>query len=329
MKTLCPRHRNCCAVTLRHCYGPCRSEEWVSELEDWFGTQLFTLVFPHFINACIFTSAFSSGNSFLFSASRVLYGLSLRGQAPKYLTYCTKKGLPLAAVLTAVSWFRLFKLVDLLIWLLRIDSLLLLSYRSCPSPTGRRLSSSKSSNSIFRISTRLVLRYIYLSSWLVSLTTVGGFLGWFAINLTYARFCAYPSTQPLFICFTTRLNRQMRDWMNRALIRTVMPITAVFSLIFLIGAYFGRYCSFWLTGLRCSLNGTLPNSLLPVSSCLIKCFCNFTYVVPLQDISIPIFVILFVIYKVSKRSKFWRASEMDFYTVRDLQLMFLPCLIFV
>lgn len=54
---------------------------------------------PHVINACIFTSAFSAGNSFLFCSSRVLYGLALRGQAPKVLTYCTKKGLPLYAVL--------------------------------------------------------------------------------------------------------------------------------------------------------------------------------------------------------------------------------------
>jgi amino acid transporter len=58
---------------------------------------------PHIINAGVFTSAFSAGNSFLFCSSRILYGLSLRGQAPRYLTYCTKSGLPLAAILTAVS----------------------------------------------------------------------------------------------------------------------------------------------------------------------------------------------------------------------------------
>jgi len=56
-------------------------------------------VLPHIINACVFTSAFSAGNSFLFCSSRVLYGLALRGQAPKIFIYTTKKGLPLAAVL--------------------------------------------------------------------------------------------------------------------------------------------------------------------------------------------------------------------------------------
>ncbi|KAF8621819.1 hypothetical protein AX15_007489 [Amanita polypyramis BW_CC] len=58
-------------------------------------------VLPHIINACIFTSAFSAGNSFLFCASRILYGLALRGQAPKVFVYCTKSGLPIIAVLTA------------------------------------------------------------------------------------------------------------------------------------------------------------------------------------------------------------------------------------
>lgn len=56
-------------------------------------------VLPHIINGAIFTSAFSAGNSFLFCASRILYGLSVRGQAPKIFSYCTKAGLPIVAVL--------------------------------------------------------------------------------------------------------------------------------------------------------------------------------------------------------------------------------------
>ncbi|KAF5373282.1 hypothetical protein D9615_007359 [Tricholomella constricta] len=54
-------------------------------------------VFPHIINAGIFTSAFSAGNSFIYCSSRILYGLALRGQAPRIFAYCTKKGLPLNA----------------------------------------------------------------------------------------------------------------------------------------------------------------------------------------------------------------------------------------
>ena len=61
-------------------------------------TRAGITVLPHIINACIFTSAFSAGNSFLFSSSRVLYGLALRGQAPRILAYCTKGGLPIMSV---------------------------------------------------------------------------------------------------------------------------------------------------------------------------------------------------------------------------------------
>jgi amino acid transporter len=59
---------------------------------------------PSIINAAIFTSAFSAGNSFLFCSSRILYGLSIRGQAPRIFSYCTKKGLPIVAVLFCVSF---------------------------------------------------------------------------------------------------------------------------------------------------------------------------------------------------------------------------------
>ncbi|KAI0079119.1 general amino acid permease 1 [Panus rudis PR-1116 ss-1] len=61
-------------------------------------------VLPHIINAGIFTSAFSAGNSFLFASSRVLYGLALKGQAPRFLAYCTKSGLPIVAVLVTGSF---------------------------------------------------------------------------------------------------------------------------------------------------------------------------------------------------------------------------------
>ncbi|KIJ91821.1 hypothetical protein K443DRAFT_14080 [Laccaria amethystina LaAM-08-1] len=56
---------------------------------------------PHVINAAILISAFSAGNSFLFCASRILYGLAIRGQAPQFLASCTDHGLPRNAVLAA------------------------------------------------------------------------------------------------------------------------------------------------------------------------------------------------------------------------------------
>ncbi|RDA85539.1 hypothetical protein CP532_3301 [Ophiocordyceps camponoti-leonardi (nom. inval.)] len=55
-------------------------------------------VLPHIVNAMILTSAFSAGNSYLYCASRSLYGLALEGKAPKFLTVCTKKGVPVYCV---------------------------------------------------------------------------------------------------------------------------------------------------------------------------------------------------------------------------------------
>ena len=103
-------------------------------------------VLPHIINAAVFTSAFSAGNSYLFSSSRVLYGLALRGQAPRFLTYCTKGGLPLAAVIcTGVFGFLAF------------------------------MNTSNSAVTVF--------------NWFVNLSTVGGFFGWWSMNVTYVFFC--------------------------------------------------------------------------------------------------------------------------------------------
>ncbi|KAF1951902.1 amino-acid permease inda1 [Byssothecium circinans] len=53
----------------------------------------------HAINAAILTSAWSAGNAFLFSGSRVLYGMALSGDAPKIFGKTNRKGVPYMAVL--------------------------------------------------------------------------------------------------------------------------------------------------------------------------------------------------------------------------------------
>ncbi|CAI6281220.1 unnamed protein product [Periconia digitata] len=53
----------------------------------------------HVINAAILTSAWSAGNAFLFSGSRILYGMALSGDAPKIFGKTSKKGVPYMAVL--------------------------------------------------------------------------------------------------------------------------------------------------------------------------------------------------------------------------------------
>ncbi|KAF8964612.1 hypothetical protein BGZ52_011760, partial [Haplosporangium bisporale] len=56
-------------------------------------------VLNHVINAAILTSAWSAGNSFLYSGSRVLYSMSLNGQAPKWFAITNRRGVPYVAVL--------------------------------------------------------------------------------------------------------------------------------------------------------------------------------------------------------------------------------------
>lgn len=51
------------------------------------------------INAAILTSAWSAGNSFLYSGSRVLYTMAINNQAPKFFSITNKKGVPYLAVL--------------------------------------------------------------------------------------------------------------------------------------------------------------------------------------------------------------------------------------
>ncbi|PHH92827.1 hypothetical protein CDD83_4736 [Cordyceps sp. RAO-2017] len=55
-------------------------------------------VLPHIVNATVLTAAFSAGNSYVYCASRSLYGLALEGKAPKFMMRCTKTGVPVFCV---------------------------------------------------------------------------------------------------------------------------------------------------------------------------------------------------------------------------------------
>ncbi|WWD20799.1 hypothetical protein CI109_105276 [Kwoniella shandongensis] len=54
---------------------------------------------PSIINAVLLISAWSAGNSDLYAASRTFYALALEGQMPRIFRRCTKRGLPIYAVL--------------------------------------------------------------------------------------------------------------------------------------------------------------------------------------------------------------------------------------
>ncbi|CAO1605110.1 proteinral amino acid permease agp2, variant 2 [Xanthoria calcicola] len=56
-------------------------------------------VLPDIVNALVLSAAFSAGNSYVYCASRSLFGLALEGRAPKFLTRCTRNGVPIYCVL--------------------------------------------------------------------------------------------------------------------------------------------------------------------------------------------------------------------------------------
>ncbi|KAI5850148.1 amino acid permease/ SLC12A domain-containing protein [Tricharina praecox] len=66
---------------------------------------------PHIINAVILSSAWSCGNSFAYAGSRNLYALAISGSAPKIFAKCTKRGIPLYAVM-AVCAFGLLSFLN-------------------------------------------------------------------------------------------------------------------------------------------------------------------------------------------------------------------------
>jgi amino acid transporter len=59
-------------------------------------------VLDHIVNVGVLASAFSAGNSYVYCASRSLYGLALEGKAPKFLRRCTSHGVPIYCVLVVL-----------------------------------------------------------------------------------------------------------------------------------------------------------------------------------------------------------------------------------
>ncbi|KAI9737432.1 MAG: hypothetical protein M1834_009586 [Cirrosporium novae-zelandiae] len=56
------------------------------------------------VNAVIITSAWSSGNSFLYVSSRSLYSLAVAGNAPRIFKTCSKNGVPYYAVMASACF---------------------------------------------------------------------------------------------------------------------------------------------------------------------------------------------------------------------------------
>ncbi|OCK86446.1 amino acid permease [Lepidopterella palustris CBS 459.81] len=60
-------------------------------------------VLPDIVNAMVLASAFSAGNSYVYCASRSLFGLALEGKAPRFLTRCTRQGVPIYCVICVLA----------------------------------------------------------------------------------------------------------------------------------------------------------------------------------------------------------------------------------
>jgi amino acid transporter len=59
-------------------------------------------VLPHIVNALVLASAFSAGNSYMYCASRSLFGLALEGKAPKLFTKTNRIGVPYNCVIAVL-----------------------------------------------------------------------------------------------------------------------------------------------------------------------------------------------------------------------------------
>ncbi|KAJ8583988.1 general amino acid permease 1 [Rhizopogon salebrosus TDB-379] len=187
---------------------------------------------PGIVTAGMLTSAFSAGNSFLFCSSRILYGLAIRGQAPHFLTFCTKKGLPIAAVLCS-SAFAFLSLLGVL------------------SGAGIAF------------------------NWFLQLATVGGYVGWFSINVTY-------------LFFYRGLRAQKIDRRGLYYWNTLQPWLSIWglfwSIIFILINGFTVFWHFKVSGFMTS------------------------YVV------VPVFLLLIVFWKYTRQTEIWKPDEMDFTT---------------
>lgn len=52
-------------------------------------------VLPHIVNALLFTTIYSAGNTYTYCATRSLYSLAVTGRAPRFLRKCNSNGIPI------------------------------------------------------------------------------------------------------------------------------------------------------------------------------------------------------------------------------------------
>lgn len=194
-------------------------------------------VLPHIINAVILTSATSSGNAYLYTGSRYLFGVAQNGQAPKFLLKCSKNGVPYYCVAITAS-------------------ISLITYMSV----------STGANTVFL--------------WFQNLTTIAQLFTWCSVCLTYTRF-------------------------RKALIaQGVDRNTLVFKSVY---QPYTAWIAFTFFALIIVFNGFKVFTETPWGSDELTSF--FT-----AYIGVPIFVLLYLFWKIFKRSKLVNPAEADIWS---------------
>lgn len=99
--------------------------------------RLRITVLPDIVNALVLSAAFSAGNSYVYCASRSLFGLALEGKAPRIFTRCTRNGVPVycVALVLAISLLSFLQVSNssavVLQWLVNLVSPVLFLLLTC------------------------------------------------------------------------------------------------------------------------------------------------------------------------------------------------------
>lgn len=163
----------------------------------------------HVINAAVLTSAWSAGNAFLYSGSRVLYGMALSGDAPKIFGKTNRLGVPWAAVLaTWVIGFLAFLNVsntgaEVFTWLSNISTISgFIAWIVCMITYIRFRKALSYQNLLhtlpYRTPFQPYLVYVILGI-IIILTITNGFHVFFPSNWSAANFLAAYITIPAFL----------------------------------------------------------------------------------------------------------------------------------
>lgn len=95
-------------------------------------------VLPHIANALLFTTVYSAGNCYVYTASRSLHSLVVNGHAPQFLRKTTRNGVPIYCLGVAMAFACLAFLrmgsssQQVLIWYVSVPAILIFLCRTIP-----------------------------------------------------------------------------------------------------------------------------------------------------------------------------------------------------